>query len=206
MSPIASFLIIQIDYRRCLAISKEQQVQINDEIRDSEVRVIGTDGTQLGIMTSQAALDLAAEAELDLVKIAPQAVPPVCKIMDYGKYRFEQQKKEKEAKKNQRVVEIKEIRLSLNIDTHDFETKLGHARRFLKEGNKVKASIRFRGREMGHPEHGLEIMRRFSEALSEIANIEKPAKLEGRNMLMFLAAKPVVTTKQDKNKEDIPTA
>ena len=205
MSPVASFLYI-FDYRRCLAISKEQQVQINDEIRDSEVRVIGTDGTQLGIMSSQAALDLAAEAELDLVKIAPQAQPPVCKIMDYGKYRFEQQKKEKEAKKNQRVVEIKEIRLSLNIDTHDFETKLGHARRFLKDGNKVKASIRFRGREMGHPEHGLEIMRRFAEALSEVANIEKPAKLEGRNMLMFMAAKPVVTTKQDKNKEDNPNA
>lgn len=189
-----------------MAISKEQQVQINDEIRDSEVRVIGTDGTQLGIMSSQAALDLAAEAELDLVKIAPQAQPPVCKIMDYGKYRFEQQKKEKEAKKNQRVVEIKEVRLSLNIDTHDFETKVGHARRFLNDGNKVKASIRFRGREMGHPEHGLEVMRRFAEALSEIANIEKPAKLEGRNMLMFLAAKPVVTTKQDKNKEDNPNA
>ena len=125
-----------------------------------------------------------------LVKIAPQATPPVCKIIDYGKYRFEQAKREKEARKNQRIVEIKEVRLSLNIDTHDFETKVGHAMRFLKEGNKVKASIRFRGREMGHPEQGYEVMKRFAEALAEIANVEKPAKLEGRNMLMFLASKP----------------
>ena len=127
---------------------------------------------------------------MNFVKFGPQATPPVCKIIDYGKYRFEQTKREKEARKNQRVVEIKEIRLSLNIDTHDFETKVGHATRFLKEGNKVKVSIRFRGREMGHPEQGHEIMRRFAEALSELANVEKPAKLEGRNMLMFLASKP----------------
>ena len=120
-----------------------------------------------------------------------QATPPVCKIIDYGKFRFEQAKREKEAKKNQRVVEIKEIRLSLNIDTHDFETKKNHAVRFLEEGNKVKVSIRFRGREMGHPEHGLEIMRRFAETMAEVANVEKPAKLEGRTMLMFLAPKPV---------------
>ena len=173
-----------------MVISKEQQVQINDDIRDSEIRVIGSDGTQLGIMSADAALDLAAEAGLDLVKIAPQATPPVCKIMDYGKYRFEQQKKEKEARKNQHIVETKEVRLSLNIDTHDFETKVGHARRFLTGGDKVKVSIRFRGREMGHPEHGTEIMQRFAEALSDIANVEKPAKLEGRNMLMFLAVKP----------------
>lgn len=173
-----------------MAISREQQVQINDEIRESEVRVIGSDGTQLGIMSSDAALALAEEADLDLVMIAPQAKPPVCKVMDYGKYRFEQQKKEKEAKKNQRVVEIKEIRLSLGIDTHDFETKVGHAMRFIKGGDKVKVSIRFRGREMGHPDHGLELMKRFAEAMSEVANVEKPAKLEGRNMLMFLAPKP----------------
>ena len=163
---------------------------INEQIRDREVRLIGEDGEQLGIMSSREAMKLAAEANLDLVKIAPTAKPPVCKIIDYGKYRFEQTKREKEARKNQRVVEIKEIRLSLNIDTHDFETKVGHATRFLKEGNKVKVSIRFRGREMGHPEQGHEIMRRFAEALSEIANVEKPSKLEGRNMLMFLASKP----------------
>ena len=152
--------------------------------------MIGPDGAQLGVMSSRDAQELAFSKNLDLVKIAPQATPPVCKIIDYGKYRFEQAKREKEAKKNQRVVDIKEVRLSLNIDTHDFETKVGHAVRFLKEGNKVKASIRFRGREMGHPELGHEVMKRFAEALAETANVEKPAKLEGRNMLMFLAPKP----------------
>lgn len=141
-------------------------------------------------MSAAQALEKASSRNLDLVKIAPQAVPPVCKIIDYGKYRFEQAKREKEARKNQHVVDIKEIRLSLNIDTHDFETKAGHATRFLKGGDKVKVSIRFRGREMGHPEQGYEIMKRFAEALSDIANVEKPAKLEGRNMLMFLASKP----------------
>lgn len=153
--------------------------------------MIDSDGSQLGVMPLRQAMDLAEQKNLDLVKIAPQATPPVCKIIDYGKFRFEQAKREKEAKKNQRVVEIKEIRLSLNIDTHDFETKKNHAARFLEEGNKVKVSIRFRGREMGHPEHGLEIMRRFAETMAEAANVEKPAKLEGRTMLMFLAPKPV---------------
>ena len=174
---------------RCLTISNKE-LQINEEIRDREVRVIGSDGNQLGIMPTAKAWERPYKQNLDLKNIAPQATPPVCKIIDYGKYRFEQTKREKEARKNQRVVEIKEIRLSLNIDTHDFETKVGHATRFLKEGNKVKVSIRFRGREMGHPEQGHEIMRRFAEALSELANVEKPAKLEGRNMLMFLASKP----------------
>ena len=153
--------------------------------------MIDSDGSQLGVMPLRQAMDLAEQKNLDLVKIAPQATPPVCKIIDYGKFRFEQAKREKEAKKNQRVVEIKESRLSLNIDTHDFETKKNHAVRFLEEGNKVKVSIRFRGREMGHPEHGLEIMRRFAETMAEVANVEKPAKLEGRTMLMFLAPKPV---------------
>ena len=153
--------------------------------------MIDSDGSQLGVMPLRQAMDLAEQKNLDLVKIAPQATPPVCKIIDYGKFRFEQAKREKEAKKNHRVVEIKEIRLSLNIDTHDFETKKNHAVRFLEEGNKVKVSIRFRGREMGHPEHGLEIMRRFAETMAEVANVEKPAKLEGRTMLMFLAPKPV---------------
>lgn len=153
--------------------------------------MIDSDGSQLGVMSLRQAMDLAEQKNLDLVKIAPQATPPVCKIIDYGKFRFEQAKREKEAKKNQRVVEIKEIRLSLNIDTHDFETKKNHAVRFLEEGNKVKVSIRFRGREMGHPEHGLEIMRRFAETMAEVANVEKPEKLEGRTMLMFLAPKPV---------------
>ena len=172
-----------------LPISK-QELQINEQIRDKEIRVIDSDGTQLGIRPLRRAMEIAEQKNLDLVTIAPQANPPVCKIIDYGKFRFEQAKREKEARKNQRVVEIKEVRLSLNIDTHDFETKRNHALRFISEGNKVKVSIRFRGREMGHPELGLEIMRRFSDAMSEVANVEKPAKLEGRTMLMFLAPKP----------------
>lgn len=166
-----------------------KETQINEEIRDKEVRVIDSDGNQLGIMPIEEALRLAEEKSTDLVKIAPQAKPPVCKIMDYGKYRFEQAKREKEAKKNQRVIEIKEVRLSLNIDTHDFETKVGHAIKFLKGGNRVKVSIRFRGREMAHPENGLVTMSKFADACSEFGTVEKPAKLEGRSMLMFLAAK-----------------
>lgn len=166
-----------------------KETQINEEIRDKEVRVIDSDGNQLGVMPIEEALRLAEEKNTDLVKIAPQAKPPVCKIMDYGKYRFEQTKREKEAKKNQRVIEIKEVRLSLNIDTHDFETKVGHAIKFLKSGNRVKVSIRFRGREMAHPENGLVTMSKFADACSEFGTVEKPAKLEGRSMLMFLAAK-----------------
>ena len=173
---------------RCLTINNKE-LQINEEIRDKEVRVIGADGSQIGIISTAEAMRLAVEKNLDLVKIAPQAVPPVCRIMDYGKYRFEQAKKEKEARKNQRVVDIKEVRLSLNIDTHDFNTKLNNALKFIKHGDKVKVSIRFRGREMGHPEIGLETMKRFADACSETAVVEKPAKLEGRNMLMFLAPK-----------------
>ena len=166
-----------------------KETHINEEIRDREVRVIDSDGTQLGIMPIAEAMRLADEKNTDLVKIAPQAKPPVCKIMDYGKYRFEQAKREKEAKKNQRVIEIKEVRLSLNIDTHDFETKANQAIKFLKSGNRVKVSIRFRGREMAHPENGLVTMSKFAEAVSEYGTVEKPAKLEGRSMLMFIAAK-----------------
>lgn len=166
-----------------------KETQINEEIRDKEVRVIDSDGTQLGIMPIAEAMRLADEKNTDLVKIAPQAKPPVCKIMDYGKYRFEQAKREKEAKKNQRVIEIKEVRLSLNIDTHDFETKANQAIKFLKGGNRVKVSIRFRGREMAHPENGLVTMSKFAEAVSEYGTVEKLAKLEGRSMLMFIAAK-----------------
>ena len=164
-----------------------KEMQINEQIRDREVRVISSTGEQLGIMSAKDALKKAEEKNLDLVKIAPTAKPPVCKIMDYGKYRFEQAKREKEARKNQKVVEIKEIRLSLNIDTHDFQTKVNHAEKFLKAGNKVKVSIRFRGREMAHPELGLTSMEKFAEACSEFSSIEKPAKREGRQMLMFLA-------------------
>ena len=164
-------------------------MQINEQIRDNEVRVIDNEGGQLGIMSAREAQKLADERDLDLVKIAPMAQPPVCKIMDYGKYRFEQAKREKEARKNQHVVEVKEIRLGLNTDVADFNTKVRHASKFLQGGNKVKVSIRFRGREMGHPEIGLDIMSRFADACSEIGSVEKPAKLEGRNMLMFLAPK-----------------
>ena len=181
-------LILLLSIWRCLNISTKE-TQINEEIRDKEVRVIDTDGTQLGVMPIEEAMRIAEEKNTDLVKIAPQAKPPVCKIMDFGKYRFEQAKREKEAKKNQRVIEVKEVRLSLNIDTHDFETKVNQATKFLKSGNRVKVSIRFRGREMAHPENGLVTMNQFAEACSEYGNVEKPAKLEGRSMLMFLAAK-----------------
>ncbi|MBP9989153.1 MAG: translation initiation factor IF-3 [Ruminococcus sp.] len=173
---------------RCFNISTKE-TQINEAIRDKEVRVIDTDGNQLGVMPVEEAMKLAEERNTDLVKIAPQAKPPVCKIMDYGKYRFEQSKREKEAKKNQRIIEVKEVRLSLNIDTHDFETKANQAIKFLKNGNRVKVSIRFRGREMAHPENGLVTMSDFADAVSEYGTVEKSAKLEGRQMLMFIAAK-----------------
>jgi translation initiation factor IF-3 len=162
---------------------------INEEITDKEIRVIDSDGSQLGIMLSKDALQIAMDRDLDLVKIAPQAVPPVCKIMDYGKYRFELSKKEKEAKKNQKITEIKEIRLSLMIDVHDFNTKVNHAIRFIKDGDKVKVAVRFRGREMQHTSAGITLLDRFAEACSEVAAVEKKPKLEGRSMVMFIAAK-----------------
>ena len=173
---------------RCFTIGKLEH-QINEEIRDKELRVIGADGSQLGIMTSSDALALAEEKDLDLVKIAPNAVPPVCKIMDYGKFRFEQLKKEKEAKKNQKVVEVKETRLSLNIDTNDFNTKLNQTAKFLAAGHKVKVSIRFRGREMAHSALGADVLKRFAEALPQ-ASTDKPPVLEGRTMSILLIPKP----------------
>lgn len=173
---------------RCVPIAKKE-LQINEQIRDAQIRVIGADGAQLGVMTARAAQDLADEAGLDLVKIAPAAVPPVCRIMDYGKFRFEQAKKDKEARKNQKVVDIKEVRLSAKIDIHDFEVRVKAAEKFLKGGDKVKASIRFRGREMAHTDIGLTVMQRFAEACAEFGTVEKPAKLEGRQMLMFIAPK-----------------
>lgn len=162
--------------------------QINEEIRDKELRIIGADGEQLGIMSSKEALDIANQNSLDLVKIAPNAVPPVCKVMDYGKFKFEQLKREKEARKNQKVVEVKEIRLSPNIDTNDFNTKANHAIKFLKNGDKVKVALRFRGRELAHTSLGYGLLERFAEAC-ENGVVEKAAKLEGRQMLMFLAPK-----------------
>ena len=163
--------------------------QLDEEIRDKEVRLIGADGAQLGIMSSADAQRLAYEKDLDLVKIAPNATPPVCKIMDYGKFRFEQMKKEKEAKKNQRVVEIKEVRMSPNIDTNDFNVKLKNAQKFLKEGNRVKVTVRFRGREMAHTSIGEVLLRQFGDSCAEIATVEKNPKLDGRLMTMFLSPK-----------------
>lgn len=180
---VHAFLVLEV-----LNISSKE-LAINEGIKFKEVRVIGTDGTQLGVLSIKDALDVAADKDLDLVCLSPNAVPPVCKIMDYSKYRFEQAKHEREAKKNQKVVDIKEIRLGLSIDVHDFETKGKHAIRFLNGGDKVKVSIRFRGRELGHPEIGLDTMQRFAEYCSEHAVVEKPAKMEGRSMLMFLAPK-----------------
>lgn len=182
---LASLLLL----RRCFTIAIKE-LTINGDIKFKEVRVIDSDGSQLGIIPISKALDTAYAKDLDLVCMSPQAEPPVCKIMDYGKYRFEQMKREKEAKKNQKTIEIKEIRIiGTGIDTHDFETKGNHAIRFLKDGNKVKFAIRFRGRELGHTQKGFELMENFAKYCEEYCTIEKSAKMEGRNMLMFLAPK-----------------
>ena len=173
---------------RCFPIGKFDH-QLNEEIRDKEVRLIAADGTMLGIVTGVEANRMAEEQELDLVKISPSAVPPVCKIMDYRKVCFDQKKREKEAKKNQRVVEIKEIRMSPGIDTNDFNTKLKNAQKFLNEGNRVKVSVRFRGREMAHTNIGEKLLLEFGAACAEIANVEKNPKLDGRFMAMFLSPK-----------------
>ena len=163
--------------------------QLNDEIRDSQVRLIGADGAQLGIMSADEANHLAEEQGMDLVKISPNAVPPVCKIMDYSKFCFDQKKREKEAKKNQKVVEIKEIRMSPGIDTNDLNTKVKAAAKFLQDGNRVKVSVRFRGREMAHTNIGEKLLMDFAAACSDVANMEKNPKLEGRFMAMFLTPK-----------------
>lgn len=163
--------------------------QINEDIRDKEVRLVGADGEQLGIFSAKDALRMAEEQELDLVKIAPNAEPPVCRIMNYGKFRFEQIKREKEAKKSQKIADVKEIRLSLAIDVHDFDVKVNHAVKFIKSGDKVKVVVRFKGREMAHPDAGNDLLQRFALACQEVAFIEKPAKLEGRQMIMVLSAK-----------------
>ena len=170
--------------------------QINEEILDKEVRLIGSQGEQLGIMSAEEALKIAVENDMDLVKIAPGSVPPVCRIMDYGKFRFEQTKKEQEAKKNQRVIEIKEIRMSPGIDTNDFNTKLKNAQKFLSDGDRVKVSVRFRGREMAHTDIGAVLLKDFAARCTEIANMDKAPKLEGRNMSMFLSPKPTTPPKK----------
>lgn len=162
---------------------------INEQIRDKEVRVIGEDGEQLGIMSAKEALKLAEEAGVDLVKIAPTAKPPVCKIVDYGKFKYEQTRKEKEAKKKQKVVEIKEIRLSPNIDTNDLNTKINAAKKFISKGDRVKVTLRFRGREMAHMNTSKHILDDFAQALADVAVVDKAPKVEGRSMTMFLAEK-----------------
>ena len=162
---------------------------INEQIRDKEVRLIGSDGEQLGIMSAKEAMKLAEEAELDLVKIAPNAKPPVCKIIDYGKYRYELARKEKEAKKKQKTVEIKEIRLSPNIDTNDLNTKVNAAKKFIAKGNKVKITLRFRGREMAHIAHSKHILDDFAKEVEDVAVVEKAPKQEGRSISMVLAEK-----------------
>lgn len=162
---------------------------INEQIRDKEVRVIGEDGEQLGVMSAKEAYILAKEAELDLVKIAPTAKPPVCKIIDYGKYRYELARKEKEAKKKQKVIDVKEVRLSPNIEENDLRTKVNAARKFIAKGDRVKVTLRFRGREMAHMQQSKHILDDFAELLSDVAVIEKPAKLEGRSIMMFLSEK-----------------
>ena len=171
---------------RCTTIS---ELMINEQIRDKEVRVIGENGDQLGIMSAKEALKLAEAAELDLVKIAPTAKPPVCKIIDYGKYRYEQARKEKEAKKKQKTVDVKEVRLSPNIDKNDLNTKVNSAKKFIQKGDKVKVTLRFRGREMAHMQTSKHILDDFADMLKDVASVEKPAKLEGRSNSMVLTEK-----------------
>ncbi len=163
--------------------------QINEQIRDRSVRVVSDDGQQLGVMSAREAMEIAEQKGLDLVKVSPNANPPVCKIMDYGKFRFEQAKKQREAKKNQKIIELKEMRLSATIDKHDLEVKAKNVSKFLNAGDKVKVSIRFRGRQMAHTEQGMQVMNEFFAMVQENASIEKQAKIEGRNMFMILAPK-----------------
>ena len=168
---------------------KQQETQINDSIRDPEVRVVGANGEQLGIMSAREANEIAEREGLDLVKISPSAVPPVCKIMDYGKYLFDKTKREKEQRKNQKIVELKEVQLSMTIEQHDIDIKAKHATKFLLNGDKVKVSIRMSGRQQAYADRGVETENKFAESLSEISVIEKPAKVEGRHIIMILAPK-----------------
>ena len=198
-----AFFIFHTNFWRCFAIAANKELSINEEIRAHEIRVVDADGSQLGIMKTQDARKLAYEKGLDLVEIAPGAEPPVCRIMDFGKYRFEKEKKMKEAKKKQQKIDIKEIQLSCRIDTHDFETKLNHARKFLTQGNKVKVSVRFKGREMNHTAIGLEVINKLGESCTDIGIIEKPAVLDGRQMIMFLAPKSAAPAKSKKQKQEV---
>ena len=179
-------MVYHLQVWRCTTISN---LMINEQIRDKEVRLIGPDGAQLGIVSSREAFAKAQEAGLDLVKIAPQAKPPVCKIIDYGKYRYELSRKEKEAKKKQKTIDIKEVRLSPNIDTNDLKTKVNAARKFLSKGDRVKVTLRFRGREMAHMASSRHVLDDFAELLTDIAVVENAPKIEGRSMTMFLSEK-----------------
>lgn len=181
-------LFVEKLFRRCSTISKNELL-INEEIRDKEIRLIDADGTMLGIMTAKDAQKLANSKNLDLVKIAPQAVPPVCRIMDYGKYMFELAKKEKEARKNQKVISIKEVRISPTIEDHDFGFKVKNAYKFLEDGDKVKVSVRFRGREMNYTSLGEEVLGKFAEAVKDVGTVERKPKLEGKSMIMILNPK-----------------
>ncbi|WP_138159039.1 translation initiation factor IF-3 [Peptoniphilus catoniae] len=169
---------------RCLEI---KELQINEEIRDKEVRLIDSEGNQVGVVSRNRALDIAIESKLDLVKIAPNSKPPVCRVMDYGKYRYDMMKREREAKKKQKVINVKELRLTPNIEEHDLNTKANRAKTFLDNGDRVKVSVRFRGREMGHTEIGKVVLDEFVNLVSEHGVVDKKAKMEGRNMVMFLS-------------------
>ena len=181
------YFFSSIPFWRWHVISREHQ--INDEIRAREVRLVGADGEQIGIKSIRDALQLATDANLDLVNVAPTAKPPVCRIMDYGKFRYEQQKKEKEARKNQKIVDLKEVWFRANIEEHDYQVKFRNVVKFLNEGDKVKASVRFRGREITHASIGQKILERLSKEVAEICNVERAPKLEGRSMIMILAPK-----------------
>ena len=191
---VAVFLYVSENWR-CFRISKQGH-QINEEIRDKEVRLVSDTGEQLGIMSAREALERAMDANLDLVKISPTANPPVCKLMDYGKYRFEQTKRDKEAKKNQRIVEIKEVRMSPGIDVNDFNVKVRNAQRFLADGNRVKVAVRFRGREMAHTDIGKRLLEKFAADCAEVATMDKEPKLDGRHMTMFLSCRQNKETKK----------
>ncbi len=182
---LSAFLLFE-KFRRCSTIT---ELMINEQIRDKELRLIDENGAQIGIVSAREAQKLADERKLDLVKIAPTAKPPVCRIMDYGKYRFDQAKKEKEARKKQKTIDVKELRLSPSIEEHDIQVKVKKAVEFLKAGNKVKVSIRFRGREIGHTQGAMEILKNFAKSIEEVGSVEKPPKMEAKSLVMFLEPK-----------------
>ncbi len=173
---------------RCTVINNKDY-KVNEDIRDKEIRVIGSDGSQLGILATKDALEKAYDEDKDLVMIAPNAQPPVCKIMDFGKFLFEQSKREKEAKKNQKVMDVKEVKMSSTIDTHDFETKVNQASKFLKNGDRLKVEVRFRKRTVAHPQFGEELLKKFAAAVSEIGVVDKQPKMEGRSFVMYVSPK-----------------